>query len=79
MKDKVQVFVMLASLEAIGKGVIRDLSAVCEFSEVFSEDINNLLLECKVEFSIDLYLVSLVSMAPYRMSASELDELKKQL
>lgn len=39
MKDKSQVFIMLASLEVIGKGVVRDLSAVCQFLEVFPEDI----------------------------------------
>ena len=35
MKDMTQVFVMLASLEAIGKGVVRDLPGVCEFPDVF--------------------------------------------
>lgn len=50
-----------------------------EFSEVFPEDISALPLECKMEFCIDLVPgTSLMSMAPYRMSVSELGELKKQ-
>lgn len=80
MKDKAQVFVMLASLEARGKGVARDLPVVCEFPEVFPEDIRDLPPEHEVEFTIDLVPdTSSVFMTPYRMSASELGELKKQL
>ena len=46
----------------------------------FLEDVSDLPPEREVEFSI--YLIpgtSPVSMTPYRMSASELSELKKQL
>lgn len=80
VKDKAQVFVMLASLEARGKGVICDLHVMCEFSEVFSKDISKLPPEREVQFSIDLVPgKSPVSMASYKMFASELSELKKQL
>lgn len=80
VKDRAQVFVMLASLEAICNGVVRDLSVVCEFPKVFPEDISDLSPECKMEFSIDLEPgTRLVAMAPYRISASEMSELKKQL
>lgn len=37
VKDRAQVFVMLASLEPICKGVVCDLTAVCQLSEVFSD------------------------------------------
>ena len=51
-----------------------------EFPEVFPEDVSEFPPEREVEFAIDLVLgTSPVSMAPYRMSASELAELKKQL
>ena len=51
-----------------------------EFPEVFLEDVSELPPEREVEFTIDLIPgTSMVSMAPYRMSASELAELKKQL
>lgn len=42
VKDEVQVFVILASLEAKGKGVTRDLPVMCEFLEVFPKDISDL-------------------------------------
>ena len=45
---------------------------------MFPDDINDLPPEREVEFSIDLVSgTSPVSMAPYRMSTSELGELKK--
>ena len=60
--------------------MIDKLQVVCEFPEVFPDEIPDVPPERKVEFSIDLVLgTKLVSMAPYRMSASELAELKKQL
>lgn len=80
MKDEAEVFVILASMKAERKVVIDELHVVCEFPEVFLDDINDFPPECKMEYVIDLVPgTSLVSMAPYRMSASELSELKKQL
>ncbi|XP_050889276.1 uncharacterized protein LOC127094491 [Lathyrus oleraceus] len=73
VKDMEQVIVILASLEARGQGVVRDLSGVCEFPEVFPDDISDLPPEREVDFSIDLVLgTSLVSMTPYRVSTLEL-------
>jgi hypothetical protein len=73
MKGMAQVFLMLASLEARGHGVVRDLSGVCEFPEVFPEDISDLPPECEVDFSIDLVPgTSSMSMTPYRVSTLEL-------
>ena len=57
-----------------------ELPIVCDFPEVFPDDISDLPPEREVEFSIDLIPgTSPVSMSPYRMSASELKELKSQL
>ncbi|MCI45640.1 RNA-directed DNA polymerase (Reverse transcriptase), partial [Trifolium medium] len=57
-----------------------ELSVVCEFSDVFPGDVSDVPPEREVEFTIDLIPgTSPISMAPYRMSASELKELKKQL
>ncbi|MCI88369.1 cellular nucleic acid-binding protein, partial [Trifolium medium] len=48
--------------------------------DVFPEDISDVPPEREVEFSIDIVPgTSPITMAPYRMSASELNELKKQL
>lgn len=53
---------------------------VCDFLEMFLDDIIDLLLECEVMFFIHLVPnTSLVSMVPYRMFTSEFSELKKQL
>lgn len=47
---------------------------------MFLDDINNLPPERKVEFAINLVPdTSPVSMAPYRMSASEWSDMKKYL
>lgn len=60
-----QVFVMLASLEAKDKGAICDLLVVCDFQEVFPKGIINLPPEHEVEFPIDLVpSTSSMSMAP---------------
>lgn len=80
VKDMTQVFVMLDSLEARGKVIVRDLPGVCEFLKVFPKDISDLPPEPEVEFVTNsVPCTSPVSMAPYRMSASKLDDLKKQL
>ena len=51
-----------------------------EFPEVFPDDITEIPPKRGVEFAIDLVPgMSLISIAPYRMSASELGELKSQL
>jgi len=56
------------------------LPVVNELPEVFPNEIPDVPPEREVEFSIDLVPgTKPVSMAPYRMSASELAELKKQL
>lgn len=67
-------------MKAESKVVIGELPVVCDFPEVFPADINEFLLEHEVEFAIDLVSgTSLVSMELYRMSASGLSEMKKQL
>jgi len=70
----------MASLSVENQAVIDKLQVVCEFPEVFPDEIPDVPPEREVEFSIDLVPgTKPVSMAPYRMSASELAELKKQL
>jgi len=57
-----------------------DIPIVNEYLDVFPPDITNLPPEREVEFSIDLIPgAEPVSVAPYRMSPSELKELKSQL
>jgi len=74
------MFSLMASLSVENQAVIDKLQVVCEFPEVFLDEIPDVPPEREVEFPIDLVPgTKPVSMAPYRMSASELTELKKQL
>src|SRR4051812_30143054 len=71
---------LIASMEVKEKVVRSELPVVCDFPEVFPDDVRELSPEREVEFAIELISgTSLVSMAPYRMSASELAKLKSQL
>lgn len=80
VKDDVAVYMILASMKVESKVVIGELPVVCDFPEVFPDDISDFLSEHGVEFTIDLIPgTSPVSMAPYRMFASDLSRLKKQL
>src|ERR1044072_396464 len=80
VKDGAVVFMLYSSTEVKGKSKSDELPVVKEFPEVFPEDVSEFPPEREVEFAIDLVPgTSPVLMAPYRMSASELSELKKQL
>ena len=69
------VFMMFASLKESSEKEVSDLPVVQEFLEFFSKRHYR-----EVEFAIDLVPgTSPISIALYRMSASELGELKKQL
>lgn len=79
-RDGILMYSLMASLSLENQAVIDRLPVVNEFPEVFPDEIPDVPPEREVEFSIDLVpRTKPVSMAPYRMSASELAELKKQL
>jgi len=79
-RDGILMFSFMASLFVENQAVIDKLQVVCDFLEVFPDEIPDVPLEREVEFSIDLVPgTKPVLMAPYRMSASKLVELKKQL
>lgn len=74
------MFALFATLGIDSKAAMGELLVVYDFSKVFPDDISDLLPKLKVEFAIKLVSgTSPVLMAPYRMFASELNELKKQL
>ncbi|XP_058776096.1 uncharacterized protein LOC131650399 [Vicia villosa] len=80
VKDGAAMFMLFAYLEAKGKAVSNELLVVRDFPEVFPKEVRELPPEREVEFAIELIPgTSPVSMAPYRMSASELAKLKSQL
>jgi len=77
-RDGIPIFSLMASLSVENQAVIDKLQVVCEFPEVFPDEIPDVPLEREVEFSIDLVPgTKPVSMAPYRMLPSALAELKK--
>ncbi|GAU46009.1 hypothetical protein TSUD_401310 [Trifolium subterraneum] len=80
LNDHGELFMVFGSLKFEDGAKLEEIPVVSEFSDVFPEDISDLPPEREVEFGIDLVPgTSPISMAPYRMSASELNELKKQL
>ncbi|XP_058753085.1 uncharacterized protein LOC131626271 [Vicia villosa] len=77
LEDESKMFAVFASPSVEGKTSIEEIPVVNEFLEVFPGDITELPPKREVEFSIDLVPGTRpISMAPYRMSASELSELK---
>lgn len=57
-----------------------EIRVVCDFSDVFAEDLHGLPLDREVEFDIEPYPnFALMSIAPYRMAPKELKELKLRL
>src|ERR1044072_6345219 len=74
------MFSLIATLSMENQAIIDELEVVREFPEVFPNEIPDVPPEREFEFGIDLVPGTRpVSMAPYRMSVSELAELKKQL
>ncbi|XP_055824360.1 uncharacterized protein LOC129892848 [Solanum dulcamara] len=59
---------------------LKDIPTVCDFPEVFPENLPRLTPEREVEFPIELILGSTpISITPHRMAPAELRELKTQL
>ncbi|XP_050876161.1 uncharacterized protein LOC127079837 [Lathyrus oleraceus] len=80
LEEEYHVFALFAMLSAKSQTVIDELQVVRDFLEVFPDDTSDVPLEREVEFSINLVPGTRpVSMAPHRMSTSELTELKKKL
>ena len=80
VSEEAQVFTLLALMSVENQNKINELEIVRDFAEVFPDEIPEVPPEREVEFGIELVPGTRpVSMAPYRMSASELSELKKQL
>jgi hypothetical protein len=61
-------------------GSIEDIRVVCEYPDIFPDDLPGMPPERDIEFIIDLLPgTAPIAKRPYRMSVSELEELKKQL
>ena len=73
MQEEAHMFLLMASLYVETQAIIEELQVVCEFPEVFPDEIPDVPPEREVEFAINLVPGTRpVSMAPYMMFASEL-------
>ncbi|XP_021629623.1 uncharacterized protein LOC110627583 [Manihot esculenta] len=71
------VFALETKKENLG---VHDISTVCDFSDVFPDDLPGLPPEREVKFAIDVIPgTAPISIAPYRMALTKLKELKIQL
>ncbi|XP_050897206.1 uncharacterized protein LOC127104028 [Lathyrus oleraceus] len=78
LRESAQLFMLFVFLREGNEIMIMDLTFVCEFTEVFPDDISDFPSEHEVEFTIDLVPgTSLVSMVSYKMFSYEMSELKK--
>ncbi|MCI51271.1 cellular nucleic acid-binding protein, partial [Trifolium medium] len=73
VKEHAELFAVFASLKLESGVKMEELPVVCEFPDVFPGDISDVPPERELEFTIDIIPgTGPISMAPYRMSASEL-------
>jgi hypothetical protein len=80
VRDGAEVFMLVASLKLSENGTMGEFPVVRDFPEVFPDEVSDLPPKREVEFTIDLIPgTNPASMALYRMSPSELKELKSQL
>ena len=71
--------VVVRNVEA-EKGAVEKVPVVCEFPDVFPEELPGLPPEREIEFCIDVVAgTNPISMPPYRMAPAELKELNEQL
>jgi hypothetical protein len=69
-----------ASLHHVVEKRLEDIHVVCEFPDVFPDDLPGMPPESAIEFKIELQPgIAPISKAPYKMSREELAELKIQL
>ncbi|CAN6445407.1 unnamed protein product [Victoria cruziana] len=74
------VFVVMWTAEGTVESGIDQIPVVCEYADVFPDELPGLPPEREIEFSIELLPgVQPISKAPYRMAPAELIELKKQI
>ena len=70
----------MSAEESVDSRAPYDVPVVSEFVDVFPEELPNLPPHQEVNFAIDLVPdATPISKAPYRLSPTELRELKKQL
>jgi hypothetical protein len=67
-------------MSALEAKSVEEVPVVCEYPDVFPEELQGMPPDRDVEFVIDLLPgTEPIAKRPYRMSVDELEELKKQL
>ncbi|XP_054821797.1 zinc finger BED domain-containing protein RICESLEEPER 2-like [Prosopis cineraria] len=80
MQQGCMAYMVFFSMHGVYNRSIDKIGVVNEFPEVFTDDISSLPPKRELEFTIDIVPgTKLISKAPYRMSPTELAELKKQI
>ena len=75
-----QGYLALVRDTAVDIGKVDDVPIVCEFPDVFPEELPGLPPDREIEFCIDVVPgTAPISLPPYRMAPAELKELKEQL
>ena len=70
---------VVRNVEAV-KGAVDRVPVVCEFPDIFPEELPGLPPDREIEFCIDVVPgTDPISMPPYRMASTELKELNEQL
>ncbi|XP_054822826.1 uncharacterized protein LOC129321105 [Prosopis cineraria] len=78
MQQGCMAYMVFFSMHGVYNGSIDKIGVVNEFSKVFMNDMSGLPPEREVEFTINLVPgTEAISKVPYRMSPTELAELKK--
>ncbi|XP_073313632.1 uncharacterized protein [Primulina huaijiensis] len=71
---------MVSEVQGEAELKIEDIPIVCEFPDVFPEELPGIVPDREVEFEINLVPgAAPISKAPYRMAPAKLKELKEQL
>jgi hypothetical protein len=69
-----------AELHALTEKIVQDVPVVCEYPDIFLDELLGMPPDRDIEFVIDLVpRIGPIAKRPYRMAADELAELKKQL
>ncbi|KAK8510296.1 hypothetical protein V6N12_073367 [Hibiscus sabdariffa] len=80
MDNGCQAYLAYVMNPNMGEARPRDIRTVCDFPEVFPEELSGLPPDREVEFVIETHAdAAPVSISPYRMAPKELKELKTQL
>ncbi|KAF3617940.1 hypothetical protein FXO38_33696 [Capsicum annuum] len=79
--DRIRKVPLMWSLDSCSETPTLELvSVVCEFLDIFIEDLLGVPLEMEIDFGINLLQdTKPISVPPYRMASAELRELKEQL